>query len=60
MWKIIFPVKKSRKKVKEAKTLILKEVFNSANQKKAITKAAIESAQDQNDLLLKYRKSLEQ
>lgn len=41
---------------KDAKKLILKEYFNSGNQKKIITRAARESAKDQNILLSKYQK----
>lgn len=43
-------------KNKEARKAILKEYFNSENQKKIITRAARESAEDQNILLTKYHK----
>ncbi len=41
-------------KNKEAKDFILKEFFNSKNQKKAVMQAAIESAEDQKMLMKKY------
>ena len=46
----------SNKKNIEAKKVILKEYFNSGNQKKVVTQAARESAKDQNILLTKYQK----
>lgn len=46
--------KKSTKN-QEAKKVILKEYFNSGNQKKVITRAARESAKDQNILLERYQ-----
>lgn len=52
MWNNIF----TKTKKEEAKKIILKEFFNSAAQKKAITKAARESAKDQRELVEKYRK----
>lgn len=52
MWDYIFKTKKEN----EAKQIILKEFFNSTAQKKAILKAARESAKDQRDLVEKYRK----
>lgn len=39
----------------EAKRIILKELFNSREQKKAILKAARESANDQKTLVEKYK-----
>lgn len=50
----IFSIGKSKKQ--EAKEAILKEFFNSADQKKAISKAVRESAKDQQVLVEKYRK----
>ncbi len=50
----IFSIKKNKKK--EAKEVILKEFFNSSDQKKAVSKAARESAEDQKVLVEKYRK----
>lgn len=44
------------KKKQEAKEAILKEFFNSSDQKKAVSKAARESANDQKVLVEKYRK----
>lgn len=52
MWNSIF----TKTKKEEAKKIILKELFNSAAQKKSITKAARESAKDQRELVEKYRK----
>jgi len=51
----IFSIIKNNRE-KEAKDIILKEFFNDSNQKKAINKAARESAQDQKDLLNKYNR----
>lgn len=48
-------MKKSNKN-EEVKRKLLKEYFNSGKQKKAITRAAKESAQDQNILLIEYRR----
>ncbi len=48
-------IKKNSEKQK-IKGILLKEYFNSGNQKKIIIKAAKESAKDQNILLAKYRK----
>lgn len=47
---------KNTDKKKEAKKLILKEFFNSADQKKAVLRAARESAEDQRMLVVRYRK----
>jgi hypothetical protein len=52
----MFDFSKKNKKIQEAKKLILKEYFNSGNQKKVITQAANKSAEDQNILLSKYQK----
>ena len=41
-------------KNKEAKDFILKEFFNSKNQKRAVMRAAKESAEDQKMLMRKY------
>lgn len=41
---------------RKAKEAILREFFNSADQKKAIEKAAKESAKDQRIMIDKYRK----
>ncbi|MFA6974124.1 MAG: hypothetical protein WC238_05305 [Parcubacteria group bacterium] len=46
-------VKKSSKE--EAKQVILREFFNSSEQKKAVTRAARESAKDQLAILEKYQ-----
>lgn len=43
---------------KEIKKIILKQLFNSKTQKKAIMEAARESAKDQNKILLKYRQTV--
>ena len=40
----------------EAKDIILKEVFNYSNQKKVVNKAAKDSAQDQREMVEKYRR----
>jgi len=49
----------SKKTKKEnLKTVILKEYFNSADQKKAILQAARDSAQDQRDLMKKYQEMI--
>lgn len=52
----MFDFIKKGKKTQDAKKLILKEYFNSGNQKKVITQAARKSAEDQNILLAKYQK----
>lgn len=52
MWNNIF----TKTKKEEAKKIIFKEFFNSAAQKKAITRAVRESAKDQRELVEKYRK----
>lgn len=41
-------------KKNEAKEIILKEFFNYSDQKKAINKAARESAEDQKNLIERY------
>ena len=43
----------------EAKTVILRTFFNSASQKKAVTQAARESAEDQKELVERYHKELQ-
>ncbi len=43
------------KKNEAIKTFIIKEFFNSTNQKKVITRAARESAEDQKMLVSRYR-----
>ena len=58
MFNILCQKKNSDKE--EAKTFILKEFFNSANQKKAVVRAARESAEDQKELLDKYNKLVKQ
>lgn len=45
---------------KEVKAYILKEYFNSANQKKVVTQAARESAEDQRILVAKYHELVNQ
>lgn len=50
MWNIF-----NKNNKEEAKQAILKEFFNSTKQKKAVTKAAKESAKDQKALVDKYR-----
>ena len=45
--------KRANQKAKEA---VLKEIFNSVEQKKAVTKAARESAKDQRILVEKYHR----
>jgi len=45
-------------KKKELKTLLLKEVFNSGSQKKAVVRAARESAKDQQRVVEKYQDML--
>lgn len=54
----MFEFVKNRNKKEAFKKAILKEYFNSGNQKKIITQAAKESAKDQNILLTKYRELL--
>ena len=51
----MFKFIKKDKKNQEVKEVILKEYFNSGNQKKVVTQAAKESAKDQNILLTKYQ-----
>lgn len=46
----------SKKKEKEAKAVILKQFFGFSEQKKAVAKAARESAKDQRMLVEKYQK----
>lgn len=47
-------------KNKDVKDIILKEYLNPKNQKKAIKEAAKKSAEDQNEILKKYRQLLKQ
>jgi hypothetical protein len=47
-------------KNKEIKDILLKEYLNPKNQKKAIKEAAKKSAEDQNEILKKYRQLLKQ
>ncbi len=51
MWGIF----SKRKQEQKAREIILKYFFNSANQKKAMEKAARESVNDQEKLLQKYQ-----
>lgn len=51
-----FLFKNKDKRKEEAKKLILKEFFNSADQKRAVFRAAKESAEDQRMLVVRYRK----
>ncbi len=53
MWKILTSSKKQNER--DAKQIVLKEFFNYAVQKKAVKKAARESARDQQILVSKYR-----
>jgi len=59
MWKF-FSFSNKKSEPQEIKTFILKEFFNSANQKKAVTRAARESAEDQKLLVAEYRKLIRQ
>jgi len=43
---------------KDLKTFVLKEYFNSASQKKAVVRAARESAEDQRILVEKYHEMI--
>ncbi|MDO8575864.1 MAG: hypothetical protein Q7R90_00950 [bacterium] len=52
MWKILWFGKTDDM---ETKAFVLKEYFNSSNQKKAVVRAARESAEDQRMLVDKYR-----
>ncbi|MDP3957726.1 MAG: hypothetical protein Q8Q10_04465 [bacterium] len=54
MWSLFSNNKKNKEK--EAKAVILKEYFSFSDQKKAVTKAARESAADQRVLVEKYHK----
>ena len=54
MFNIFSNIGKNKKQ--EAKEAILREFFNSSDQKKAVSKAARESAKDQKVLVEKYRK----
>jgi hypothetical protein len=49
-----------RNRNKEVKDILLKEYFNPKNQKKAIKEAAKKSAEDQNEILMKYRRMTNQ
>ncbi len=51
-----FLFKNKDKQKEEAKKLVLREFFNSADQKKAVLRAAKESAEDQKILVARYRK----
>jgi competence protein ComGF len=53
MWYNFFNNKKRKKQL--AKEAVLKEFFNFSDQKKAVAKAARESAKDQRVLVEKYR-----
>lgn len=53
MWNNIFTKSKKNSK-EEAKQVILKEFFSAEKQKKAVTKAARESAKDQKAIVKKY------
>ena len=55
MMKYILSIVKKNKN-QEAKEAVLKEFFNYSDQKKAITKAARESADDQKILVEKYNR----
>lgn len=59
MWNLLSKSKKARKD-EELKQVILKEYFNSANQKKAVTQAARESALDQRRLVERYTQIITQ
>ena len=52
MWNIF---KNNNRDNEGAKKLIMREFFNSAEQKKAVKKAARESVKDQEELLEKYK-----
>lgn len=54
MFSFLFKNKDKRKE--GAKKLILKEFFNSADQKRAVLKATKESAEDQKMLVARYHK----
>jgi len=54
MWNIFSSNKV--KKEKEAKEAVFKQFFNFSDQKKAVAKAARESAEDQRILVEKYHK----
>lgn len=56
----MFCSQKKNDQKEEAKTFILKEFFNSASQKKAVVRAARESAEDQRELLDRYKKLVKQ
>jgi len=56
MWHLFFS--KKEKGEESLKIIFLKEYFNSADQKKTILKAARDSAQDQRDLMERYREVL--
>lgn len=45
---------------RQAKDILLKELFGSSKQKKAIRRAARESAKDQRDLVEKYQATVRQ
>lgn len=55
MTNYLFSISKKGKN-QEAKKAVLKEFFNYSDQKKAITKAARESANDQKILVEKYNR----
>jgi hypothetical protein len=53
-----FPTKSKNVNKEETKKIFLKKIFNSENQKKVVTKAANQSAEDQRILVTKYRREL--
>jgi len=57
MWKI---TSKNKENTNKAKEFILKEFFNSSKQKKVVTRAAKESAEDQKILITKYNQLVNQ
>ncbi len=57
MWKILT---KSKENTNETKKFILREFFNSRNQKKIVTQAAKESAEDQKILITRYNQLVSQ
>lgn len=50
----------NKKNKSDAKDIVLKELFNASTQKKAITRAARESAEDQRMLVERYNEMLRQ
>lgn len=50
----------NKKNKADAKDIVLKELFNASTQKKAITRAARESAEDQRAVVERYNEMLRQ